>query len=91
MAMRRLKLKLDVSVNETICDVFPLRFPSQSPLKSFPTRPPLKVSSDLPRLIRWDDYEEVPQRENVAPSRSSVLVRTNTSVMLRNLAALSQK
>lgn len=49
------------------------RFPSQSPLKSFPTRPLLKVGSDLPRLIRWDDYEELPQRENIAPSRSSVL------------------
>lgn len=73
----------DVSVRPLLpsCGVFPLRFPSQSPLKSFPSRPLLKVGSDLPRLIRWDDYEELPQRENIAPSRSSVLVRTNNTLM----------
>lgn len=51
------------------------RFPTQSPLKSFPARPLLGDSSDLPRLIRWDDYEELPQQENVAPIKSAVLVR----------------
>ncbi|KAM8871328.1 DEP domain-containing protein 1B-like isoform 2-T2 [Spinachia spinachia] len=49
------------------------RFPTSSPMKSFPTRPVLRDSSDLPRLIRWDDYEELPQRENVAPLKSSVM------------------
>nr|XP_040021359.1 DEP domain-containing protein 1B [Gasterosteus aculeatus aculeatus] len=49
------------------------RFPTSSPLKSFPTRPVLRDCSDLPRLIRWDDYEELPQRENVAPLKSSVM------------------
>lgn len=51
------------------------RFPMLSPLKSFPTRPPFRDSSDLPRLIRWDDYEELPQQENTAPIKSAVLVR----------------
>uniref|UniRef100_A0A8C5EKY0 DEP domain-containing protein 1B-like n=1 Tax=Gouania willdenowi TaxID=441366 RepID=A0A8C5EKY0_GOUWI len=49
------------------------RFPSKSPLKSFPVRPVLRDSSDLPRLIRWDDYEEVPQQENFAPQTSAVM------------------
>ncbi|XP_034467863.1 DEP domain-containing protein 1B isoform X2 [Hippoglossus hippoglossus] len=49
------------------------RFPMLSPLKSFPTRPLLRDSCDLPRLIRWDDYEELPQRENVAPLKSAVM------------------
>ncbi|XP_061574209.1 DEP domain-containing protein 1B isoform X1 [Cololabis saira] len=49
------------------------RFPTLSPLKSLPTRPLWRDSSDLPRLIRWDDYEELPQRENVAPSKSTVM------------------
>ncbi|KAM8846364.1 DEP domain-containing protein 1B-like isoform 1-T1 [Synchiropus picturatus] len=49
------------------------RFPTLSPLKSFPTRPLLRDCSDLPRLIRWDDYEELPQRENIAPQKSNVL------------------
>ncbi|XP_010728442.3 DEP domain-containing protein 1B isoform X3 [Larimichthys crocea] len=49
------------------------RFPTLSPLKSFPTRPLLRDCSDLPRLIRWDDYEELPQRENIAPQKSAVL------------------
>lgn len=51
------------------------RFPTLSPLKSFPTRPILRDSSDLPRLIRWDDYEELPQQENIAPPKSAVMVR----------------
>ncbi|CAN9514095.1 unnamed protein product [Ophioblennius macclurei] len=49
------------------------RFPTLSPLKSFPTRPLLRDVSDLPRLIRWDDYEELPQRENLAPLKSAVM------------------
>lgn len=49
------------------------RFPTLSPLKSVPTRPMLRDRSDLPRLIRWDDYEELPQRENIAPLRSAVM------------------
>uniref|UniRef100_A0A3P8VIG8 DEP domain containing 1B n=1 Tax=Cynoglossus semilaevis TaxID=244447 RepID=A0A3P8VIG8_CYNSE len=49
------------------------RFPSQSPLKSFPTRPLWRDSSDVPRLIRWDDYEELPQQENVAPLKPAVM------------------
>lgn len=55
---------------------FLCRFPSQSPLKSFPTRPLWRDSSDVPRLIRWDDYEELPQQENVAPLKPAVMVRT---------------
>ena len=51
------------------------RFPPLSPLKSFPTKPLFRDCSDLPRLIRWDDYEELPQRENIAPLKSSVMVR----------------
>uniref|UniRef100_A0A3Q1FMG7 DEP domain containing 1B n=1 Tax=Acanthochromis polyacanthus TaxID=80966 RepID=A0A3Q1FMG7_9TELE len=49
------------------------RFPTLSPLKSFPTRPLMRDSSDLPRLIRWDDYEELPQQENIAPLKSAVM------------------
>ncbi|KAM6994166.1 DEP domain-containing protein 1B-like [Tautogolabrus adspersus] len=49
------------------------RFPTLSPLKSFPTRPLLKDGRDLPRLIRWDDYEELPQRENIPPQKSAVM------------------
>ncbi|XP_072250877.1 DEP domain-containing protein 1B [Leuresthes tenuis] len=49
------------------------KFPTLSPLKSVPARPPFKDNSDLPRLIRWDDYEELPQQENVAPLKSTVL------------------
>lgn len=51
------------------------RFPTLSPLKSFPARPLLKDGGDLPRLIRWDDYEELPQSENVAPQKVRVMVR----------------
>ncbi|XP_077383128.1 DEP domain-containing protein 1B-like isoform X2 [Festucalex cinctus] len=47
------------------------RFPSLSPLKSFPSRSLSRNSTDLPRLIRWDDYEELPQQENAAPVRST--------------------
>lgn len=54
--------------------IFFFRFPTLSPLKSFPTRPLLRDGSDLPRLIRWDDYEELPQRENIAPLKSAVMV-----------------
>ncbi|XP_056300909.1 DEP domain-containing protein 1B [Pseudoliparis swirei] len=49
------------------------RFPASSPLKSFPPRPLLRDGGDLPRLIRWDDYEEFPQRESTAPLKSSVM------------------
>ncbi|XP_039869193.1 DEP domain-containing protein 1B [Simochromis diagramma] len=49
------------------------RFPTLSPLKSFPARPVIKDCSDLPRLIRWDDYEELPQQENFVPVKSAVL------------------
>lgn len=48
------------------------RFPTLSPLKSFPTRPLFRDSSDLPRLIRWDDYEELPQQDT-APMKSAVM------------------
>lgn len=51
------------------------RFPTLSPLKTLPTRPLLRDSRDLPRLIRWDDYEELPLQENVAPSKSAGLVK----------------
>lgn len=74
--------------------VFLFRFPTLSPLKSFPARPLLKDSGDLPRLIRWDDYEELPQSENVAPVKSTVMVRKNASVSLvhaRNHAVLNTK
>lgn len=56
------------------CPLLP-RFPTLSPLKSFPARPLLTDGDDLPRLIRWDDYEELAQSENVAPQKSSVMVR----------------
>ncbi|KAF7647335.1 hypothetical protein LDENG_00174140 [Lucifuga dentata] len=49
------------------------RFPTLSPLKSFPARSLFRESSDLPRLIRWDDYEELPQQENTAPMKSAVM------------------
>ncbi|CAG12841.1 unnamed protein product, partial [Tetraodon nigroviridis] len=49
------------------------QFPTLSPLKSFPARPLLKDSGDLPRLIRWDDYEELSRSGNVAPQRSGVM------------------
>ncbi|XP_076006463.1 DEP domain-containing protein 1B-like [Genypterus blacodes] len=49
------------------------RFPMLSPLKSFPTRPPFRDTSDLPRLIRWDDYEELPLQENTASTKSAIL------------------
>uniref|UniRef100_A0A8C6NKP8 DEP domain containing 1B n=1 Tax=Nothobranchius furzeri TaxID=105023 RepID=A0A8C6NKP8_NOTFU len=49
------------------------RFPTLSPLKSVPTRHLLRDSSDLPRLIRWDDYEELPLQENVAHPKSSIM------------------
>ncbi|XP_007560536.1 PREDICTED: DEP domain-containing protein 1B isoform X2 [Poecilia mexicana] len=49
------------------------RFPTMSPLKSLPTRPSWRDDGDLPRLIRWDDYEELPQKENVAPQKSAEL------------------
>lgn len=55
--------------------IFLPRFPTMSPLKTLPTRPLVRDSRDLPRLIRWDDYEELPLQENVAPSKSAVLVR----------------
>nr|XP_057908779.1 DEP domain-containing protein 1B-like isoform X2 [Doryrhamphus excisus] len=47
------------------------RFPTLSPLKSFPSRALARDSTDLPRLIRWDDYEELPQQENTAPVKST--------------------
>ncbi|XP_034031272.1 DEP domain-containing protein 1B [Thalassophryne amazonica] len=49
------------------------RFPIRSPLKPFPTRPLLRNGRNLPRLIRWDDYEELPQQENIAPQKPAVL------------------
>lgn len=55
--------------------IFLSRFPTMSPLKSLPTRPLFRDSNDLPRLIRWDDYEELPQQENIAPLKSNVMVR----------------
>ncbi|XP_077576880.1 DEP domain-containing protein 1B-like [Stigmatopora nigra] len=47
------------------------RFPTQSPLKSYPSRSVSRKCTDLPRLIRWDDYEEFPQQENTAPAKST--------------------
>uniref|UniRef100_A0A674NDM8 DEP domain-containing protein 1B n=1 Tax=Takifugu rubripes TaxID=31033 RepID=A0A674NDM8_TAKRU len=66
------------------------RFPTLSPLKSFPARPLLKDGGDLPRLIRWDDYEELPQSENVAPQKTRVMVRERqTRLGLRVLGLVS--
>ncbi|KAJ7988176.1 hypothetical protein DPEC_G00320890 [Dallia pectoralis] len=48
------------------------RFPHTSPLKPVPHRPPVSENCDLPRLIRWDDYEELPQPEKV-PLKPQVL------------------
>ncbi|XP_062340701.1 DEP domain-containing protein 1B isoform X1 [Osmerus eperlanus] len=41
------------------------RFPPLSPLKPVPQRLPVTELNDVPRLIRWDDYEELPQQENL--------------------------
>ncbi|XP_061676872.1 DEP domain-containing protein 1B isoform X1 [Syngnathoides biaculeatus] len=49
------------------------RFPTLSPLKSFPSRSLSRNSTDLPRLIRWDDYEELPQQENTALVNSAAM------------------
>ncbi|KAM9806784.1 DEP domain-containing protein 1B isoform X2 [Syngnathus typhle] len=49
------------------------RFPALSPLKSLPSRSLSRNRTDLPRLIRWDDYEELPQQENVAPVKSTIM------------------
>ncbi|KAK7887149.1 hypothetical protein WMY93_026770 [Mugilogobius chulae] len=49
------------------------RFPAMSPMKSIPTKSLLRDCSDLPRLIRWDDYEELPQQKNTGPSKPAVL------------------
>ncbi|XP_072317426.1 DEP domain-containing protein 1B [Eucyclogobius newberryi] len=49
------------------------RFPAMSPLKSIPARSLLRDCSDLPRLIRWDDYEELPQQKNTVPSKPALL------------------
>ncbi|KAM9517785.1 DEP domain-containing protein 1B-like isoform 2-T2 [Salvelinus alpinus] len=48
------------------------RFPPTSPLKPLPQRPPVSENCDLPRLIRWDDYEELPQPEKI-PMKSLIL------------------
>ncbi|CAB1319007.1 unnamed protein product [Coregonus sp. 'balchen'] len=48
------------------------RFPPTSPLKPLPQRPPVSENCDLPRLIRWDDYEELPQPEKI-PMKPLVL------------------
>ncbi|KAL0964984.1 hypothetical protein UPYG_G00275290 [Umbra pygmaea] len=48
------------------------RFPPTSPLKPLPQRPPISENCDLPRLIRWDDCEELPQPEKV-PMKPLVL------------------
>uniref|UniRef100_A0AAZ3SNR0 DEP domain containing 1B n=1 Tax=Oncorhynchus tshawytscha TaxID=74940 RepID=A0AAZ3SNR0_ONCTS len=50
------------------------RFPPTSPLKPLPQRTPVSENCDLPRLIRWDDYEELPQPEKI-PMKSLILVR----------------
>ncbi|XP_019908719.2 DEP domain-containing protein 1B isoform X3 [Esox lucius] len=41
------------------------RFPHTSPLKPVPQRPPVSENCDMPRLIRWDDYEELAQPEKI--------------------------
>ncbi|CDQ79815.1 DEP domain-containing protein 1B [Oncorhynchus mykiss] len=48
------------------------RFPPTSPLKPLPQRTPVSENCDLPRLIRWDDYEELPQPEKI-PMKSLIL------------------
>ncbi|XP_041916400.1 DEP domain-containing protein 1B [Alosa sapidissima] len=41
------------------------RFPPESPLKPLPQKPRQTDSSTLPRLPRWDDYEEVSSQGNL--------------------------
>lgn len=42
------------------------RFPPQSPLKPLPVRPPVRDHGAVPRIPRWDDFEEIPVLENIA-------------------------
>lgn len=62
---------LFIPLTSLLCDP---RFPPTSPLKPLPQRPPVSENCDLPRLIRWDDYEELPQPEKI-PMKSLILVR----------------
>ncbi|KAM6986018.1 DEP domain-containing protein 1B-like [Aplochiton taeniatus] len=63
------------------------RFPPTSPLKPLPQRPPAIDRGDLPRLIRWDDYEELPQKENV---RVKPLVLNSESWNKRHSIAIGE-
>ncbi|XP_016369133.1 DEP domain-containing protein 1B-like [Sinocyclocheilus rhinocerous] len=49
------------------------RFPPQSPLKPVPVRPPVRDHSSVPRIPRWDDFEEisVPEKIPVKPLMNS--------------------
>uniref|UniRef100_A0A672SPV0 DEP domain containing 1B n=1 Tax=Sinocyclocheilus grahami TaxID=75366 RepID=A0A672SPV0_SINGR len=49
------------------------RFPPQSPLKPVPVRPPVRDHSSVPRIPRWDDFEEisVPEKIPVNSNKSS--------------------
>lgn len=57
-----------------ILSLLEIRFPPESPLKPVPKRPRQTDSLALPRLPRWDDYEEVLPQGNV-PLKPLVLVR----------------
>ncbi|XP_039531827.1 DEP domain-containing protein 1B-like [Pimephales promelas] len=41
------------------------RFPPQSPLKPVPVRPPVRDHGSVPRIPRWDDYEEITVPEKI--------------------------
>uniref|UniRef100_A0A8C1Z251 DEP domain containing 1B n=1 Tax=Cyprinus carpio TaxID=7962 RepID=A0A8C1Z251_CYPCA len=47
------------------------RFPPQSPLKPVPVRPPVRDHCLVPRIPRWDDYEEMPEKIPMKPLMNS--------------------
>ncbi len=48
-----------------IINALNVRFPPQSPLKPVPVRPPIRDRSSVPRIPRWDDYEEISMPEKI--------------------------
>lgn len=54
------------------------RFPPQSPLKPLPVRPPVR-DHRVPRIPRWDDFEEIPVPDNI-PMKPLVMVKEHWTV-----------
>lgn len=42
-----------------------VRFPPQSPLKPVPMRPLVRDHGSVPRIPRWDDYEDITVPEKI--------------------------